>query len=131
MVQYQLRLELENWQKPYIYKIDLNVQQENDPEKLFQQEIRQSLSKDLEGTISCQISPNKLEKILSRWIEDIKEGYRETTMNLELPSTQKEQDLKFREENYEIDDDNIPELVMPDLSGIEPQVGCLPPLDFS
>lgn len=64
------------------------------------------------------------KKIIQTWKEDIKAGYRESKINLNLPLLIEANLEKIQDQG----EYTIPDLVEPDLDGIEPCIGMLPPL---
>lgn len=70
------------------------------------------------------IKEQHLEHIIQVWIEDIKQGYRESKLTLYLPLLIESNIDQLQESGNQI----IPQIVDPDLSGIEPSFGMLPPL---
>ena len=129
MVQYLFELKLEDsntTQPSYSYSLDLNPLQEDNPSQIFTPEIRQSMRKTLQNKSSCRISDLNLNRIISAWIEDIREGYRRTQMALNLPLLIGDEINHLKEDGNRL----LPELISPDLSNIEPQDGALPPLNF-
>jgi hypothetical protein len=108
------------------YALDLNIHQENNPEIIFNLEIKKSMIKSLESNGTYKISLSKLEQIIKVWLKDICQGYRETTISVKLPlliDSQINQVIEFGNQE-------IPDLIEPDLSSIEPQGGAFPPLNF-
>ena len=59
------------------------------------------------------------------WIEDIREGYRESTMTLDLPWQGESNVEQINEQGNQ----DFPYMINPELSGIEPRSGMLPPLE--
>jgi hypothetical protein len=129
MIKYTIFLKLKDSQNPdeeYPYTLSLTSHQENNPDKIFTSEIRESMRTNLQNQSSCKISDNHLNQMIKSWIEDIQEGYRETILTLDLPLMIAEQFNQLHESGYQ----QIPPLIAPDLSGIEPAIGFLPPLRF-
>jgi hypothetical protein len=128
MIRYTLALHTQGSPpEGYLYPLDLEQYHEDNPKQIFTPEVRQHLQATLQDLSSCAIREHHLNQIINTWIEDIQEGYRETRINLpNLP-------LLF-ETNIEKLQDNgnqeLPGLFSPDLSGIEPTFGMLPPLDL-
>ncbi|MFW6296430.1 MAG: hypothetical protein ACOC04_04495 [Halothece sp.] len=127
MVQYALILQIPETQKTYRYTLDLTRSQENNPETIFTDEIKKSMQQFFEKNSQCEVNHVNLKKMIRRWQEDIAEGYKTTQISLNLPSL-------FISSLKELDDEGnqeIPALVPPDLTEIEPTGGALPDLIFS
>lgn len=126
MIAYDFFLYLEGTNTPYKYSLTFKSHEENHPEQKFTPEIRESMRRYLQNKSSSKIDDTNLKKIIEIWIEDIKEGFRETTVTMNLPSflTEGLNQLK------EFGNQDLPPILPPDLTDIEPQFGCLPPLDF-
>ena len=127
MVIYKFFLQIKGNQDQYNYSLDFKPNQENNPEQVFTTEIKESLRKTLQKQSSCAIKDKHLNTILTTWIQDIKEGYRESTLTLDLPLLIESEIDKLQESGNQ----QLPELIEPDISEIEPQIGALPPLVFS
>lgn len=126
MVKYRFELKVAGSPNSYPYILDLNLAQENNPEQIFNQEIRQSMQNNLQNQSSCKISEPNLKKIINAWIEDIKEGYRTTTLTLDLPLLAADKFNYFQESGCQ----EIPTPIRPTLAGIEPLIGAFPRLNF-
>ncbi len=125
MVQYTLELKVKTDNKNCKYSLDLRQDQEDNPEQIFNQEIRESLRLNLQNQSLCAVKNNHLDQIINYWIEDIAEGYRSTIIKLDLP-------LLIEDKLYQLNDQGNqkkPEILPPDLSIIEPSFGVLPPLE--
>ena len=127
MVIYKFFLQIKGNQDQYNYSLDFKPNQENNPGQVFTTEIKESLRKTLQKQSSCAIKDKHLNTILTTWIQDIKEGYRESTITLDLPLLIQSEIEKLQESGNQ----QLPELIEPDISEIEPQIGALPPLVFS
>lgn len=130
MTQYSFQLKLEGMQdaqQGFGYSLDLNPSQEDDPDEIFNPEIQESMRQSLQRQTSCRINPANLKRMIDTWKADIREGYRNSTLILSLPSAISEQINNLNEQGNQ----TIPSLVSPDLSTIEPQGGKLPLLNFS
>ncbi len=127
MVIYKFFLQIKGNQDQYNYSLDFQPNQENNPGQVFTTEIKESLRKTLQKQSSCAIKDKHLNTILTTWIQDIKEGYRESTITLDLPLLIQSEIEKLQESGNQ----QLPELIEPDISEIEPQIGALPPLVFS
>ena len=124
MVIYKFFLKVGGSLPEYSYALDLKPEQEDNPEQIFTQEIRQRLQKNLQEQSLCTIKEEALKKIIQTWKEDIKAGYRESKINLNLPLLIEANLEKIQDQG----EYTIPDLVEPDLDGIEPCIGMLPPL---
>jgi len=127
MVKYTFSLKLKDSKEEYRYVRDLQTNQENNPEKFLNSEIREHIRDALQSQSSCKIDDSTLNRILKTWGQDIKEGYRDSSLTLDLPSAVDSQILLLND----LGNQQIPELMKPDLSGIDPKIGALPPLIFS
>ena len=65
--------------------------------------------------------------MIKHWVQDIKEGYRDSLIKLDLPSLLLASIANLRETGNQ----EIPALIEPNISEIEPCIGMLPPLIFS
>jgi hypothetical protein len=126
MVKYTFSLRIKGSDDQYIYSLDLNHTQENMPEQIFTPESREHLRLSLQNKSLCAIKDNHLNQIIQTWIQDIKEGYRDSTLTLNLPLLIESNIDKLNEQGYQ----ELPSVISPDLSNIEPQLGMLPPLNF-
>jgi hypothetical protein len=128
MVKYSFSLKLKGAiNEEYTYGLDLTTQQENFPEKVFTQEIRESFRNTLQNKSSCAIKDNHLNQIIQTWIQDIREGYRDSNLTLNLPLLIESNLEQLNEQGNQ----DIPTIISPNLSDIEPQIGMFPPLNFS
>lgn len=127
MTKYTLTLKAKDLDNEYKYAIDLNAVQENYPEKIFRVEICEDIRSDLQKQSSCKITDSHLNQIIKHWIQDIKEGYRDSLIKLDLPSLLLANIADFREAGNQ----QIPALIEPNILEIEPCIGMLPPLTFS
>ncbi len=109
----------------YEYSLDLSQAQEDNPQNLFTPNLRQDLKTKLQNASSCAVRDNHLHHIINTWIEDIREGYRETTIHLNLPLLE---DINL-ETIQDQGNQELPPFFPPDLTGIEPRLGMLPPLE--
>ena len=127
MTKYTLTLKNKDSQDEYKYALDLNSAQENNPEQIFKLEIRESIRNTLQKQSSCKISDAHLNRMITNWTRDIKEGYRDSLIQLDLPSL-----LMANIGNLqEMGNQEIPALIEPNISDIEPCGGMLPPLIFA
>lgn len=127
MVKYSFYLKVKASNDVHSYSLDLNQNQENVPEKVFTSQVRENIRLNLQNQSLCAIKDNHINQIVNTWIQDIKEGYRDSTLTLNLPLLIE----SGIEELNELVNQEIPALVNPDLSDIEPTFGMLPPLVFS
>lgn len=110
----------------YHYRVDLSGFHESYPERFFTEAVCQEMCNDLQKQSNCLIQDFHLKQMVNAWIQDIKEGYRQTIVTLDLPNIFESKCALLQETGYQ----QLPELLEPDLSEIEPQIGCLPPLNF-
>lgn len=127
MTKYTLTLKNKDSQDEYKYALDLNCAQENNPEQIFKLEIRESIRNTLQKQSSCKISDAHLHRMITNWTQDIKEGYRDSLIQLDLPSLLMANIANLQE----MGNQEIPALIEPNFSDIEPCGGMLPPLIFS
>ncbi|MBD2456687.1 hypothetical protein H6G80_21730 [Nostoc sp. FACHB-87] len=126
MVKYSFFLKVKETNDEYIYALDLNDRQENFPEEIFTLEIRENLRTTLQNQSLCAIKDHHLNQIIRTWMQDIKEGYRDSNLTLNLPLLIESNLEQLNEQGNQ----EIPVIVSPNLSEIEPQIGMFPPLDF-
>lgn len=126
MVQYTFKLRIKGSYEEYKYTLSLNPQQEDNPEQIFDKEIRDRLRENLQRQSACEIKENHLNQIIKTWIEDISEGYRDSTITLDLRLLAATNLDKLQETGNH----NLPALIIPDLLDVEPRFGMLPPLNF-
>ena len=127
MTKYTLTLKNTDSQDEYNYALDLNSSQENNPEQIFKLEIRESIRNTLQKQSSCKISDAHLNRMITNWTQDIKEGYRDSLIQLDLPSLLMANIANLQEAGNQ----EIPALIEPNISDIEPCGGMLPPLIFA
>jgi len=127
MIKYSFSLKIKGAiNEKYTYDLDLSSQDENYPENFFTQEIRENLRTTLQNKSLCAIKDNHLNQIIQTWIQDIREGYRNSNLTLNLPLLIESNIEQLNEQGNQ----DIPTIINPNLSDIEPQMGMLPPLDF-
>ncbi|BDA65955.1 hypothetical protein CAL7716_001210 [Calothrix sp. PCC 7716] len=127
MVQYRFSLKVQGGNnEDYSYFLDLNTNQENAPEQVFTPQIKENIRLNLQNQSLCAIKDNHLIQIINTWIQDIKEGYRDSSLTLNLPLLIEAGIDELNEQGNQ----ELPTLVNPDLSDIEPMFGMLPPLNF-
>jgi hypothetical protein len=127
MPNYTLALKIKDLNEEYRYTLSLTSHEENNPESVFHLEIRESMRKNLQKQTSCRINDFHLNKMVKTWIHDIKEGYRDSTITLDLPLLIVENISRLNEKGNQ----ELPTIINLDLSNIEPSLGMLPPLVFS
>lgn len=127
MVNYTFALKVKGFHEESKYSLNLTKSQEDNPESVFNLEIRESMRHQLQNQSACKINDSHLNKMIKNWIQDIKQGYRDTITTLDLPLLLEENISKLNEQGNQ----EIPGLITPDLSNIEPDFGMLPPLIFS
>ena len=125
MVLYQFSLKIEGVPKECTYSLDLNSNQEDNPQTIFTAETKENLRKSLQKESLCSIKDKHLNRIVSNWIEDIKEGYRQSKLTLNLPLLIESNVGQLQESGYQ----HIPMMFSPEISEIEPTGGMLPPLE--
>lgn len=127
MVTYTFILTLEDTKQTYEYSQKLSQKQENAPESLRNSEMMDNIRRFFEEESDRQLNQKNLEKILTAWINDIKEGYRTTSMTLQLPSLKDQKLRRFKDSGNQ----TLPQLIEPDTKQIHPHKGSFPPLTFS
>lgn len=127
MTKYTLILKTKDSQDEYKYALNLNLAQESNPEQVFNLEIRESLRNNLQKQSLCKINDTYLNRAIANWIQDIKEGYRDSSITLDLPSLLATNLSSLQE----VGNQEISALIEPSTSDIEPCGGMLPPLLFS
>ena len=126
MVKYSFELELKGTNEKYGYAVELSQNWENRPEGFFTREVREEIRLDLQRQSSCLIDNIALNSIVQTWIQDIKEGYRNSSIALEL-TPMNEASLGHLSDSG---NQEIPPILYPDIAEIEPMGGALPPLVF-
>ncbi|GAA6623619.1 hypothetical protein [Scytonema sp. NUACC26] len=128
MVRYKLFLTLQDntGERPE-YTLHLSQDQENSPDRIFDYEVREQIRSQLQNQSQRQINETHLSHIVSNWIRDIKLGYRETVISLNLPLISEASIEDLKEGGYR----DLPAPIPPDSESIEPQGGALPSLIFS
>ena len=124
MVGYKFWLKIKNVPHKYVYDLDLDSYQEDNPECIFTAEVRENLRNALQNQSLCAIKDKHLNQIISAWIEDIREGYRTSELTLDLPLLIESNVEQIQDEGNQ----HLPEMLSPEISAIEPQWGMLPPL---
>lgn len=130
MVEYRLFLYNTNDSTPDLYSrhaLDLENKYEDAPEDYFAiKNNAEKIRQDLQFQSNSRITDTHLHQIITTWTDDIKQGYRETTLHLDLLPRQ-DSDL---DNVNEAGNQTIPTLLDPDLNDTPPSVGALPPLNF-
>ncbi|MBV5262084.1 hypothetical protein FLX56_27185 [Synechococcus moorigangaii CMS01] len=124
MVVYKFNLQIQGSNEAHSYARDLQSIEEDNPEQVFTKEVRESMRNDLQKQSLCGIKDYHLDQMIETWIADIKEGYRNSSIVLNLPLLVDSNLDQINEPGYQ----DLPQLVQPDLTGIEPCFGALPPL---
>lgn len=124
MVKYTVTIKNKEDNQEYSYSLELNQNQEDNPQLIFSSEITSSMKKQLEVKSLATINEYQLQQIINGWIEDIKEGYRRTFISFKLKSTLDESLKLLTDNGYQ----EIPDFIEPDLQNIEPIGGILPPI---
>lgn len=127
MVKYSLTLKNQKNKQEYRYSFNLNEAEENMPEHFFTAAVCDRLKIDLQKQSGCSISDRHLSLIVATWIEDIKEGYRNSSIALDLPLIEPGNLDNFQPPVNK----KLPLLLSPNLGEIEPKLGAMPPLDFT
>ncbi|MBE9055318.1 hypothetical protein [Sphaerospermopsis sp. LEGE 08334] len=126
MVKYTFNLKLQNSTENYNYTLDLNPMQEDTPEQVFTPTLKENIRTTLQNLSLSAIKDQHLNNIIQTWIEDIREGYRFSSLTLNLRLLIEENIDKLQENGNQ----EPPKIINPDISNIEPQFGMLPPLNF-
>ena len=108
------------------YQLQFKDYEEDNPEQKFTPEVRENMRRKLQKETQSKINESNLDKMIQSWIQDIREGFRNTSLNINLPSLLTD-GINLLEENG---NQNLPGIIPPPLSEIEPQIGCFPPLNF-
>ncbi|MFM6477025.1 MAG: hypothetical protein ACKPGH_26610, partial [Dolichospermum sp.] len=74
----------------------------------------------------CAIKEHHLNQIIQTWIQDIREGYRDSNLTLNLPLLIESSIEQLNESGNQ----DLPTVINPNLSEIEPIIGKFPPLNF-
>ncbi|MDH6058944.1 hypothetical protein NWP17_00525 [Chrysosporum bergii ANA360D] len=127
MVKYTISLIVKGSDQSYSYTLNLLPQQENKPEQIFTPKLRENLRLDLQNKSLCAIKDHHLQQIIRTWIQDIKEGFRDSTITLKLPLLMETNIQQLNETGNQ----QIPSIITPNLTNLEPQQGMLPPLNFA
>ena len=127
MIQYSFSLIISGTNERYIYKLQLTPREEDYPEEVFTPTRCQQIQEQLEVESASKIDNSSLSRIVKTWVKDIREGYRESSITLDLPSLLEAQIMDLQDDGNQ----EIPPLFPPNLSEIEPQNGAFPPLIFN
>ncbi|NEP36716.1 MULTISPECIES: hypothetical protein [unclassified Moorena] len=123
MVNYTFILHINNIEDEYSYAINLDKSQEDNPDLFFTKSEREKLRNWFQEQSLYKINDDNLNKIIETWIKDIEEGFRDSSITMALPL--------LISQMKEAGNQEIPHPIYPDLSGIEPISGMLPPLNFN
>jgi hypothetical protein len=126
MVKYTFNLKLQGSSAQYTYTLDLTPTQEDMPEQIFTLAIKEDIRTTLQNLSLSAIKDHQLNNIIQTWVEDIREGYRFSSLTLNLRLLIEENIDKLQETGNQ----EIPKIIDPDLSDIEPEFGMLPSLNF-
>lgn len=126
MVTYKFSLKLRDPPEEYCFYLQPTPAQEDYPESIFTDAVRQAIRSKFQEDSSCAVRDYHLDRIVNTWIEDIREGYRESSIVLDLPLLI-DCNIELIEETG---NQELPSLFQPDLADIEPMMGVLPPLDL-
>ncbi|KPQ40094.1 MAG: hypothetical protein HLUCCO16_04425 [Phormidium sp. OSCR] len=109
------------------YQLDLSPSQENNPDSLFPKANRDALRQLLQEKTAASISNANLTQIINHWLDDIREGYRSTWLDLKLAPLE----LETLKNLSDRGNPSLPPFFPPDFSQISPEGGALPPLNFN
>jgi hypothetical protein len=126
MVKYTFHLQPKDSPERYSYTLDLNPTQEDMPEQIFTPAIKEDIRATLQKLSLSAIKDHQLNNIIQTWIKDIREGYRFSSLTLNLRLLIEENIDQLQE----MGNQEIPKIIDPDLSDLEPEFGMLPPLNF-
>ena len=126
MVKYTFNLKLKDSPEQYTYTLDLTPNQEDMPEQIFTPAIKEDIRATLQKLSLSAIKDHQLNNIIQTWIKDIREGYRFSSLTLNLRLLIEENIDQLQE----MGNQEIPKIIDPDLSDLEPEFGMLPPLNF-
>ncbi|MBD2139883.1 hypothetical protein H6F39_00415 [Anabaena sp. FACHB-1250] len=126
MVKYTFHLQPKDSPEQYSYTLDLNPSQEDMPEQIFTPAIKEDIRATLQKLSLSAIKDHQLNNIIQTWIKDIREGYRFSSLTLNLRLLIEENIDQLQE----MGNQEIPKIIDPDLSDLEPEFGMLPPLNF-
>lgn len=131
LMSYQLFLILQGSNNQYSYEIELTEAEENNPEPRLEQDRSKIKTKIEQEIKKKEPQPRKLRDkdlndIIKKWAFNIKNGFPDLKLPIDLPIMTDEDIEKIQENGYQ----DLPELVAPDIKEIEPPVVILPPLEF-
>lgn len=126
MVKYTFILKIKGSNSEVKYTLDLQPHQENNPKQFFNPELCEKIRANLQTQSLYRINDINLKQIINIWIQDIKEGYRDSTISLNLPLLIESNLDKLDEQGNQ----EMPTLISPDVTDVEPKIGALPPLSF-
>jgi hypothetical protein len=126
MVKYKISMKLRGTNDDYQHILDLQRNEESNPDIAFTSARREQIRESLQQQSACKVDDRALNHIVKTWKEDIEMGFRDSAITLDLPLLIESQINDINEPGNQ----EIPDLVSPNLSGIEPKFGVLPPLIF-
>jgi hypothetical protein len=122
MVKYIFELKIEGDHEVYQCILDLNLDQENHPEFVFDTNLKQIIKANLESQSDCKINSVQINYMLSTWAQDIAQGYRTTQISLDLAYVIQDKLSRLQDQGLQ----DPPKMSDPPLDQIEPTM--LPPL---
>jgi len=127
MVKYTFTLQIKGSNESFNHELQLQKHQEDAPERFFTKEVCETIRRELQRKSSCKINDAHLSQIVQKWIQDIRVGYRDSKLTLDLPPRGESEIDNLSESGNQA----IPAIIYPSLDDVEPRVGALPPLVFS
>jgi len=122
MVKYIFELKIEGDHEVYQCILDLDLDQENHPESVFDTNLKQIIRTSLESQSDCKINSVQINYMLSTWAQDIAQGYRTTQISLDLAYVIQDKLSRLQDQGLQ----DPPKISDPPLDQIEPTM--LPPL---
>ena len=126
MVKYKFSMRIQESNESYEYVLDLQQDEEDNPGLVFTAKRQEQIRESLQRQSACKINDSILSRIIQVWKLDIEVGCRDSSLLLDPPLLADAQIDDLNEGGNQ----EIPPLFKPDLSGVEPQFGALPPLIF-
>ncbi|MBR8831735.1 MAG: hypothetical protein N5P05_002671 [Chroococcopsis gigantea SAG 12.99] len=129
MASYVLKIFLDNQKQnntSYNVVRQLSGVHEDNPELFFTKQTREEIRGEIQDKTSCFVNDTALISIINSWLENIRLGYRITSLNVSLTSMA-ESKLALLKDNGNLE---IPELLAPVLEEIKPPVEILLPLEY-
>lgn len=111
--------------RSYTYTIHLTESEENIPLPRLQNEA-QDIRLNLQRQGLQRLSTTDLQKLLKNWAEEIKLGYQNVNLTLELSPVE----FDVLDQVHDTGCPPIPVFTEPSLEGIKPHLALLPPLQF-